>query len=362
MYAVQAAVVFRLHGTPREASGVFIAGLLPNLTVGPFAGHFTDRWNARRTMVACDLIRAVLVALLIVAKSFRQFCAISFAVGCASAFFTPSFAATLPNVAAKPDLLRANARLQQSVHVARLASPVIAGTLVAGGGETLCYAADSCSFLASALLLTSFLRFDHVNNAPMPHSSRSSLTDGWRCAMSITPVRDAILFMTLGVFATGCFSSLVPVFVRDGLRLGPAVYGVLGTFLASGTLAGSLAVGKFARTENADRYLRYGLAGVGLMTIALAISAAPLAAYAMFFCIGAFAAIAMTASVALVQSRVPAGLCGRVTAISTCLTSAAQLSATAAAAIAAGSMGVRPVYALSGLLLLLPLAYRCSRR
>jgi ABC-type Na+ efflux pump permease subunit len=51
-----------------------------------------------------------------------------------------------------------------------------------------------------------------------------------------------------------------------------------------------------------------------------------------------------------------------VTAVSTCLTSAAQLSATGAAAIAAGSMGVRPVYALSGLMLLLPLAYRCSRR
>ena len=50
---------------PLAASGVLLAASAPVLIVGPLAGVFADRWNQRRTMLAMDATRAVVVALLI---------------------------------------------------------------------------------------------------------------------------------------------------------------------------------------------------------------------------------------------------------------------------------------------------------
>jgi MFS family permease len=45
--------------------GVTFATVLPALFVGPLAGVFIDRWDRRLTMVWMDLIRAVLIAILL---------------------------------------------------------------------------------------------------------------------------------------------------------------------------------------------------------------------------------------------------------------------------------------------------------
>src|SRR5437867_6122718 len=49
---------------PAAAAGVLIAALVPTVLVSPFAGVFVDRWDARRTMLGADAIRAVLVGAL----------------------------------------------------------------------------------------------------------------------------------------------------------------------------------------------------------------------------------------------------------------------------------------------------------
>jgi len=150
MFAVQAAIVFRMHGSAREVSGVLLASLIPAIAIGPVAGVFADRWNPWRTMVATDGIRATLVLLLACASRFSHgfayICAICFAIGCVSVFFVPAQAVAIPLLVNREQLLAASALMQQTLQVARIASPAVAGALVTHFGENACYAADAASF------------------------------------------------------------------------------------------------------------------------------------------------------------------------------------------------------------------------
>jgi dTMP kinase len=62
-FAVQVAVVFRMHGSARDATGVLLASLAPAIVLGPVAGVFADRWDPRRTMIVSDVARGVLILL-----------------------------------------------------------------------------------------------------------------------------------------------------------------------------------------------------------------------------------------------------------------------------------------------------------
>jgi MFS family permease len=53
---------------PLAVSGVLLAVSVPVFAVGPLAGVFVDRWDKRRTMLAMDALRAMLVFLLLLAS------------------------------------------------------------------------------------------------------------------------------------------------------------------------------------------------------------------------------------------------------------------------------------------------------
>jgi len=367
MYAVQAAIVFRMRGTAREMSGVFLASLIPTAALGPVAGVFADRWNARWTMIASDIARAALLAALVFARSLWQIYAVSFAVSCISAFFTPAFSITVPRLVEPEALLKANARLQQSMHAVRIASPAIAGALVAGVGAPACYWADSASFLISAALIatlpdwTSSCIARPGGRAP-PRNIFRNMADGIGYAAVTAGLRFAILSMAFAVFATGCFTALLAIYVRDALGAGAAVYGWFGTLLAAGTLAGSVLVGTFARIKDPESWLGAGLCSVGGFIALLAAFPGRAVAMSSFFGIGVGAAVAMTACATLLQGRTPDEMRGRVSSVSSSLMSMAQGAAILTAGGAGARMGVRPLYALSALLLLSLPAFRYCRR
>src|ERR1022692_4904656 len=117
MFAVQVAVTFRMHGSPRDMAGVFIAGLIPGMILGLLAGTFADRWDPRRVMILSDLARAVLILLLVFAGSLNEIYLVSFAIGCASSFFSPAQAIAVPLLVPRERLLAAIARMQQTMQL-----------------------------------------------------------------------------------------------------------------------------------------------------------------------------------------------------------------------------------------------------
>ena len=373
MFAVQAALVFRMHGSAREVSGVLLASLIPAIALGPMAGVFADRWHPRRTMVASDGIRAALVLLLAGASRFSHgfafVCSICFAIGCVSVFFVPAQAVAIPLLVERDQLLAASALMQQTLQVARVASPAVAGALVARLGENACYLADAASFVFSAAMLAT-LRCERAGRASVADAkSKNSLAnvardfrEGAGYVFANPELSFATLSMAAGTFAAGCFSALAAIYVRDVLHAGTAVYGTIGSLTALGMLAGSLAIGRVLRRSGRETLIAAGMGVVGAGILLLAVlPSVPVTAVASLG-IGFGAALALIAASAMLRERTPEELRGRGSSVSMSLMSAAQAGAILFAGSSAARLGVRAVYALSAALLLAQPAYRYFRR
>ena len=350
LFAVQVAIVFRMHGSASDMASVFIASLAPSVVLSPVAGMFADRWDPQRTMIASDLVRGVLVLLLACAVTLPQICAISFAVSCFSSFFAPARAITLPLLVPPDFLLAANARMQQSMQVVRIASPAIASALVAAFGERICYAADSATFFGSALLLAG-LRYHRPANQSPARAAFRELGAGFSFLFTDTKFSFVVFSMTAGTFAAGCFGALASVYVRDGLRGGPPLLGMIGMLIAAGTVAGSVLLSKCAQRRDPRRLIGCGMAIVGASILLIASVPTQAAALVGSAGMGLGVAIVVVAAAAMLQGETPPELRGRVSGAAGALTSLAQLSAMLLSGVWAAHLGIRGVFALSAALL-----------
>lgn len=354
VFAVQVAVTFRMHGSPCDMAGLFIAGLLPGMILGPVAGALVDRWDRgwgpRRVMIGSDLARGVLILLLAIAGSLREIYAISFAVSCASSFFNPAQAMTLPRLVPRERLLAANARLQQTMQLVRIASPAVAGALLAAWGERACYVADSASFVLSAAMLST-LRYTRPVAAPRPAGVWSELAAGMHFLLRNPRFSPVVLAMTAGTFAAGCFASLASLYVRDTLHRGPSVLALIGSLIGAGTVAGSAVLSRYARRLDPGFLIPVGMTGVGASILLMAAIPRTDAAYIGSAGMGLAVALVVVAAATTLQGETPPAMRGRVSGASASLAALAQLAALLLAGAWAASIGIRGVFLVSAAVL-----------
>ena len=353
-FAVQVAVVFRMHGTPADMAGVFIASLLPAAVLGPMAGVFADRWNPRGTMIASDAIRAVLIVLLAFAGNLPQIYVISFLVSCASSFFTPARTIATPLLVPPEKLMQAAAMMHQAMQLMRIASPAVAAALVRALGERACYWTDSASFAFSALMIATI---------DLPVGPRRSQT--MRARMLFTEFTDGLRFlftdqrfsfiavsMTAATFATGCFAALASLYVRDVLHDGASVLGAISSLIGLGTLAGSTLLARWGARKEPAHWIGLGMAAVGASILLMAAFQMRLIALAASAGLGFGVAMVMTGCTALLQGKTPPELRGRVSGATGALASTAQLAAMMLSATWAAWIGLRGVFGVSAGILL----------
>lgn len=348
LFAVQVAIVFRMHGGAREVVGVFIALLAPAVLLGPLAGVYADRWDPRRTMIASDVARGILILLLTQADTVAQICAICCAVSCCSSFFAPAQSITLPLLVPREGLLTANARMQQSMQVMRLVSPALASALVAAFGERICYAADSASFFTSAAVLAA-LRYSRPAKTTPVRAVLRETGSGFHFLLTDSRFLFVMLSMTAGTFAAGCFGALASLYVRDVLQRGPSVLGMIGSLIAAGTVAGSSVLSGCGRDPR--RLIGGGMAGVGASILLIAMVPDTAAALLGSAGMGIGVAVVMIAASVILQGETPPELRGRVSSAAVALTSLAQLAALLLAGMWAARLGIRGVFLVSAALL-----------
>lgn len=180
---------------------VFTIKMVAYVGIAPIAGAFADRVNRRALLVVLDLVRAGVAVCLPFVTEVWQLYVLIFVLQSASAAFTPTFQATIP------DVLPDEARYTRALSLSRLAydleniiSPTLAALLLAVMSYNSLFLGTVIGFIASALLVVSV--FLPSPKATEPRGIYDRTTRGIRIYLA-TPRLRGLLGLNLAVSCAG---------------------------------------------------------------------------------------------------------------------------------------------------------------
>jgi DHA3 family macrolide efflux protein-like MFS transporter len=325
LFAVITVMTFKLHATPQQVTGIQISYLLPIALISVISGVFVDRWPVKRTLVSSDFVRAGLCLSLLFVHSVYGFYASLAAISIVSSFFSPAQGIAIRSAVPMHGLRSANALMQQVMFIMRIAGPSIAILLVGAFGAKICYWLDSASFIASGSLIASLVLIvpkstPQVSAKDKPAASETSgvmrvladMKEGARFILHHAGLLFVIVALAAGMFVMGCFGPLIAVYVRDILHALTKTYSIVSAMIGLGLLVGVNALNAFAKKMSNNLQVYFGLGGIALGTLLLAM--VPMVAITILGCflIGFSAAGIIVPSQTLVQQETPPELMGRV--------------------------------------------------
>jgi DHA3 family macrolide efflux protein-like MFS transporter len=362
IFAIYSVVSFRMHATATEISLILVSFLLPLAIVGPVAGVFVDHWNVKRTMIASDLIRAVLAALLVAATDVREIYVIFFALGSVSSFFIPAQSVTLRTIVPHAGLMSANALMQNAIQLMQIISPAIAGVLVASVSAKACFWLDSLSFIFSASMVYTLTIDRAPSRKPLNLSMViAEMNAGMKFIFTHSAVSFVILSLMAGMFVIRCFFALIAVYVRDVLRGGSALFGSISSLVGIGIIAGTQLIRHFAREKSKGHLVILGLVGIGISIMLMAAFANIPITMVATLGIGFWVGFLIVPTQVLLQEETPKEMLGRVSSSLMSVMSISQVLAMSGAGPLAQTIGIRNLYYLSATLLLATAAFGYSR-
>jgi MFS transporter, DHA3 family, macrolide efflux protein len=354
LIALFSLVGYRLQGTPYEVSGIMISFIIPMAFLGPVAGVFVDRWDVKKTMIASDVLRAVIVALLVFPGSLAQIYLLIFLLSCVSCFFLPAQSVAIPLAVRKEELLMANALNAQTVHFNKVISPAIAGFLVGWAGEKACFYIDSFTFLFSAAMLATLaLKPREIKSDKDASSVFKNFSEGLRFIISNRIILFVILSIAGAILAVGAFDALIVVYIRDVLSGQENLFGTLLSIAGIGTIIGTVIIGKFGQRYSKAYMVVLGILGLGVsIFIMSAMNSVPIVIACGFF-FGLAVAYVIIPAQALMQEDTPPQMLGRVSSASISLMTVSQLFSFLVAGTVADWIGIRNLYYVVALILAL---------
>lgn len=170
--------------------------------VAPIVGAFANRLPRRAFLVSMDVVRAAIAAMLPFVDQVWQIYVLIFVLQAASAGFTPTFQATIP------DVLPEESRYTRALSLSRIAydlesllSPVLAAALLGVMGFHWLFAGTFIGFTASAALVLS-VRLPETRPVARTGGIYDKITHGLRIYLK-TPRLRGLLALNLSVAAAG---------------------------------------------------------------------------------------------------------------------------------------------------------------
>ena len=366
LFAVITVMTFRLHATPQQVTGVQIAYMLPIAILGIVSGVFVDRWPLKRTLVASDMIRAVLVLSLVVVHSFWGYYVALASISVVSSVFGPAQGVAVRSFVPPHGMRSAQALLQQVMFVMRIIGGPIASLLLVYFSANVSFLADSVSFVISGLLVASLTLTLPVKSAATisddakPAGGLSRVLSDMKEGTSFIVHHPALLFvitaMAAGMFILGCFGPLIAVYVRDTLHASTKTFGITSAMLGIGMMAGINLLNTLAKNVKNATLVYFGLTGIAIGTLALALIARLPMTIAGLLLIGFAVAAIIVPAQTLIQQETPHAMLGRVGSTVMSMIFSAQIAGLLLSGVLANHMGVRQVFGLCSLLLILLVA------
>jgi MFS family permease len=246
------------------------------------AGALSDRLDRRLTMIICDTMRAVLLAVLAVLivahlAPWPVVMVVSVIEGGAGAIFTPAAAAALPGIVPDGQLEQAWATTEARAYAAGLAGPALGGVLF-GLGRAVPFLADAVSYGVSFGTVSRIRGRFRPENAAGRKALWREVADGLQLAWQVPILRAVVIQAPLVNFAfTGVIFSITLALRQHGTST--AVIGLVQAAIAAGGLLGAVVAPRLqGRMRLATLATTITLAGTLLFGAAALLVPSPLVA------------------------------------------------------------------------------------
>jgi len=356
-FLVTLSVVAYRHGGGATGVGILmVARMAVSAVFAPFTAVLADRWSPRRTMIAADLLRAVLVVLLAVAVGMDAGIGAVYVLACLIAIVTTAFrpaqAALMPALARTPEeLTAANAIAITIESTAIFLGPGLGGLLLAVSGTTTTFVVCAGMLLWSAALVVLVPEPERVQAAPLgPGEPLGRMLTGGVRALWTSPLLAAVVGVyALQAVVAGALAVFTVVLALEVLHIGNAGVGYLDSAFGVGGILGGAAAAALAGGQRLALAFAAGVLawGIGIALVGVADSTALVCL--LLAGVGVGNTVVDVAAITLLQRSAPAEVIGRVFGVlEAIMLTSIGLGSLLAPALIAG-LGVRTTIVVTGL-------------
>jgi|tagenome__1003787_1003787.scaffolds.fasta_scaffold20960111_2 MFS family permease len=325
---------------------LFIPSVPGVIVVGHVADHYDRRWVVRLSQIGKALCAAALtVGSFTGSLTVQMIFWTVLVIGFCRTFETPTLHTLLPGIVPQAMISRAVAGGSMANQVSTIAGPVLGGILYIFGPEVvygICF-----GFFALASILVGFIRLNYPPREQQPITLETIFA-------GFTYVRrNRLLFgaisLDLCAILLGGVLAMLPIYARDILQTGPWGLGLLRSAPAAGAFIGTIILTRVALRRRAGNLIIGAICLYGISVLVFGVSTWLPLSFAALMVYGAMDSLNAVIRHSMTQSRTPNDKLGRVMAVSSTFTMAANTLGQFESGVLAALLGVVPSVLAGGI-------------
>lgn len=235
----------------------------PVLAFSLHGGKLADRFNKRKVLILTNIVggtASLALGLLVMTDliALWQVFVLAGILGVSTAIDAPVRQAFTTEVVGQADLPNAVSLNSANFNAGRLVGPAISGGLIAAFGTGPSFIVNGLSYFFVIAALA------NLNEKAFFHLDRPKSDGSIREGIAYAKARPDIYVVMLMVFFLATFGLNFQIFnalmATQEFGLGPANFGLMGTFIAIGSLSGAIGSARLERFRNTKFVIRGGIA------------------------------------------------------------------------------------------------------
>lgn len=250
---------------------------IPFLLLSPIAGSTADRYSRKFQVVTSQFAIGILyaaTALLIFTGLIRPWhvYVTAFLMASVQVFLQPSRSAMISDAVPKNRLTNAIGLNAMVFNMARSTGPALSGLLISLWNTGASYSAQALFMILATVWTMQMSAASQDRSAGHDHGAHEesfgrSIIQGWKVSWRTVEVRTGILIVIVAALFMIPFSTLLPIFARDLLRVGARGQGLLLTAMGVGALCSSILIASIGDRMPRGVLMLGGVALYGLLVV-----------------------------------------------------------------------------------------------
>ena len=239
-------LVLQETGSAMAMGAIMMAGAIPRAVLMLMGGALSDRISARKIMIATATARTILVTAigvlvwLHILRTWELY-ALAVAFGVADAFAVPAQTAFMPSLVRREQLVAASSVSQSTGQLTTILGPVPAGFVIKTLGVAWAFFLDAISFL---FIIGALWKLPDPPKSQTPRKAVwHSIAEGIVYVGKDVPLRSLMLLATIMNFCVAGPVAIGLAYLTKTKFGSPAVYGIVISAVAAGSLLGALLAG-----------------------------------------------------------------------------------------------------------------------